>query len=280
MTTWANNTINKATDAVPGTAVITDATSPGTASNDNSVGTEIWVNVDNIKVSDGNDAATTLSPGSVSNYLKASNFGFSIPTGVTITGIKVDVEKDDFANGGLDNAVRIIKSGTIGSTDKSNAVLWPASDAYVSYGGSTELWGETWTAEDINLATFGFAISAKTTAGSFAHIDHIRITVYYTTAGTTKEVLTHTYVIEGDGDYVDTGQKVSIGSTTIGSKVIGGGGSTEASPFEISFPINSDRFVDVRIRVEAVGIGFVQCNSFRFHDIRDKGVHNLPTRTT
>ncbi len=287
MTTWANNTINKATDSVAGTSANTDATSPQTAGNDDSVGTVAWGDPDYSKVTGDSlysqALAITTAGTFQTNYLKASNFGFSIPTGATINGIKVEFNKDKFAGSSdvKDTEVKIVKGGSIGSTNKAETTTdWSESFSYVDYGGATDLWGETWTAEDINLSTFGVVMAVNLTKTAIARVDHIRITVYYTTAGTTKEVLTHTYVIEGDGDYVDTGQKVSIGSTTIGSKVIGGGGSTEASPFEISFPINSDRFVDVRIRVEAVGIGFVQCNSFRFHDIRDKGVHNLPTRTT
>lgn len=85
--------------------------------------------------------------------------------------------------------------------------------------------------------------------------------------------------IEGDGDYVDQGIETSIGSATVGSKVIGGGGGATASPYEIDFPINSDRFVDVRVRIEALGIGYVSVNSITFKDIRDKGKKNLPVRT-
>lgn len=86
--------------------------------------------------------------------------------------------------------------------------------------------------------------------------------------------------IEGDGTYVDTGIKTSIGSPTIGSKVIGGGGSDVASPYTIDFPINSDRFLNVRVKIEAVGIGYVSIHDITFKDIRDKGKKNLPTRTT
>ena len=258
-------------------ATNTGATSPQTASNDDSVGTSDWINVDNIKTSNDSWASGDLRAPSTSKYLTGTNYGFTVPTGATINGIKVEIEESTGPYGSVENSVKILKGGTISGDEQSTGATLPTNDTYVTYGGTTDLWGETWTAEDINLATFGVGFSA---VGGIASVDHIRITVYYTTAGTTKDVITHTYVIEGDGDYVDTGQKVSIGSTTIGSKVIGGGGSTEASPFEISFPINSDRFVDVRIKVEAVGIGFAQINSFRFHDIRDKGVHNLPTRTT
>ena len=91
---------------------------------------------------------------------------------------------------------------------------------------------------------------------------------------------TDVYTIEGDASYVDAGIDTYIGGPTIGSKVIGGGGSSVAHPYEVDFPINSDRFVHVRIRVEALGIGYVSVNQFTFKDIRDKGRKNLPSRTT
>lgn len=84
--------------------------------------------------------------------------------------------------------------------------------------------------------------------------------------------------IEGSGSYVDTGIEVSIGSQTIGTKTIGGGGGVTASPYEISFPINSDRFINVQVKVEALGIGHVSVHELKFCDIRNKGRHNLPVR--
>lgn len=87
------------------------------------------------------------------------------------------------------------------------------------------------------------------------------------------------FTIEGDGPYVDTGIHTSIGSPTIGSKVVGGGGNATASPFEADFPINSDRFLRVRLRLKALGIGYVAVNGLTWKDIRDKGRRNLPTRT-
>lgn len=87
------------------------------------------------------------------------------------------------------------------------------------------------------------------------------------------------YTIEGDADYVDAGTEVSIGAQTIGSSVIGGGGESTASPYEIDFALNSDRFVHVTVRLRAIGVGYVSVNSITFKDIRDKGRKNLPART-
>jgi hypothetical protein len=88
------------------------------------------------------------------------------------------------------------------------------------------------------------------------------------------------FTIEGDADYVDTGIEISIGSKTIGSTVIGGGSTDEtASPYEVDFPVNSDKFTDIRIRIEALGIGYVSVDNFTFKDIRNKGKKMIPSRT-
>lgn len=115
-----------------------------------------------------------------SHYLKATNFGFSIPGGSTIEGIVVEVErKESGSNVAKDYRVRIIKGGSIGSTDKANASEWPTSDTYQSYGAFNDVWGETWSASDINDSGFGVAIAALGLGTGTAYIDHIRITVYY-----------------------------------------------------------------------------------------------------
>ncbi len=87
------------------------------------------------------------------------------------------------------------------------------------------------------------------------------------------------YTIEGNGTYVDTGINTYIGGSVLGSKVLGGGGGETAHPFEIDFPINTDKFIYVRIKIEALGIGYVSVNGFTFKDIRDKGRKNIPART-
>lgn len=161
----------------------------GTAAEDTSIGSAPWNNlgrvIGNITASDNTYAEADCNFGTPSTYYaKATNFGFSIPAGATIDGIVVEWEIKS-NNSILDNAVRIVKGGTIGSTDKSNGSYWPASDTYRSYGGAADLWGETWASTDINASTFGAAISAKRD-GSGSHypdIDHVRITVYYTAGG-------------------------------------------------------------------------------------------------
>ncbi len=183
----------------------------GTFADDSTVGTKAWSNPSNAQLSD-NNYAIAGSPNSsglkttvLSHYLKVTNFGFSIPSGATINGITVSVERKaaGLAGGGAkDNAVRIVKAGNIKTTDKSSATAWPGGDAVATYGSSSDLWGESWTSTDINDSGFGFAISAKgisPKSGGAADIDQITITVDYTAAsGTTYDVSISEGIKAGD----------------------------------------------------------------------------------
>jgi hypothetical protein len=67
--------------------------------------------------------------------------------------------------------------------------------------------------------------------------------------------LQHVFAIEGDRSYVDRGINTTIDSTTIGSKVIEGGGEETAYPFDVTFPIHTDRFRYISTKFKAAGIG-------------------------
>jgi hypothetical protein len=167
--------------------------SPGTMADDSSIGSVAWSNPNNAKISDNTYTTADDDLDSTSHYLKATNFGFSVPVNATIDGIVVEVEKNsnsDAFHTILDIKARIVKSdGTIGTTDRSNVgIEWPTTDTYITYGSSSDLWGETWTYSDINNSNFGFALQITGDASSGtaqARVDHIRITVYYTEAAKT-----------------------------------------------------------------------------------------------
>ena len=161
-------------------AALTSATSGGTFANDATVGTIDWDTPSNASASDDTRASAVLLITEVTKYLKATNFGFNIPTGSTIRGIVVEVEKSSVLGTTIeDNSVKIVKGGTIGGTEQKAAGAWGTTDAYTTYGSATDLWGVTWTAEDINLSTFGVVVAADATAAGTARIDHIRITIHY-----------------------------------------------------------------------------------------------------
>jgi hypothetical protein len=144
-----------------------------------------WVNTSNVAASDDvysdfSDLAGAV--GTHTDYLVATNFGFSIPSAVIITGILVEIERSDSKFHTSDYSIKIVKGGTITGSEHSSGAAYPTTDSYYPVGGSNDLWGTTWTDADINASNFGVAIAAQrddpagTTRG---RIDNIRITVYY-----------------------------------------------------------------------------------------------------
>ncbi len=159
------------------------ANGPGTAVDDSSVGTPPWLNPTNALVSD------------------------DVYSSVTVAGV------DQIT----DNSIRLTKAGSFVGTSQGNQFdpsHWPAVEAFITYGGMSNLWGTTWTAAEINDSSFGVGISVfkgatpshylkvtnfgfsipvgsvingivvesenKSTSATVASVDYVRITVYYT----------------------------------------------------------------------------------------------------
>ncbi len=162
----------------------------GTAATLSGIGTVTWNNATNGRTNDNTYTTATLSGSQATQYLRASNFGFSaatIPNDATITGITVEIERKGSSNTNTvrDNAVRIVRAdGTLGGTNQAHTTNWGTSDSYDTYGGPNDLWGETsWSPAAIRDADFGVAISAIANSGSgnrTASIDSARITITYT----------------------------------------------------------------------------------------------------
>lgn len=160
--------------------------SPGTLANDASVGVEAWSFPSFAGNSDNSYANQALLSLTYSNYLKSTNFGFSIPSGATIDGIIVEIEKRDSIYLSQDSTVKLVKGGTIVGTNKSLLGSWTNVDSYYTYGSSSDLWGTTWTDSDINASDFGVVINAYNPSfksNAYLYIDHVRITVHYTSGG-------------------------------------------------------------------------------------------------
>jgi len=162
-------------------------------SNDASVGTNSWSSLPNVQVSDNQRSINSAFVGVLStinsNYLVETGFGFAVPVTATICGIQVDAERRQQGVGVgssvKDNTIKIVKNGIILGSEHASGANWPGSDTYVSYGGSGDLWGTTWTPADINASNFGVAYSTSCLnsglAGLFlsAELDHVEITIYY-----------------------------------------------------------------------------------------------------
>lgn len=160
----------------------------------NSGTTANWTNPGNITAKDNTYAAVSLTYGSattsVSVYLRADQFGFSIPSTATIDGIVCTVQRyASSASTIRDYAVQLLKNGSVpsGSDDKKDTgTYWSTSEGDVSYGSPSDLWNATWSPSDINNTGTGFAVRCEYVpayGGASAYIDSMEMTVYYTVDG-------------------------------------------------------------------------------------------------
>ena len=154
-------------------------------------GPSAWYGLD--EVFSKNDAtASTLVflNGSDNNYLEISKLVANIPNIAAIKGILVTLTLQSVGSGeiGLD-VVQLVKNGIPVGANKGNPAL-TFSSANSSpltlgpYGGSTDLWGTTWTPQEINNNNFGLRIRpvATTTARPALFVDAVRVTIYYQAA--------------------------------------------------------------------------------------------------
>ena len=179
---------------------------PGTGADDASVGTKTWSTPGAITANDNTVAicpgATGAAPQTaVSHYLKGTNFGFAIPAGSVINGIAFNLEKylrsaTGLASGNIvDAEVRVIKGGTVQTAVNraDTTTVYPTGGptsypgAGVNYGSTSDLWGVSWAASDINASTFGVALSCtlnktggKTAKTINCSVDSMTCTITYT----------------------------------------------------------------------------------------------------
>lgn len=145
-----------------------------------------WTSPTNISADDGSVASGgSCTSGGYSNYLKSQGHSFNIPTGATIDGIEVRIERQAGGTRHTDRHVQVTNgdgSGGYSATDLANGTDWSNTGVY-TYGGPTELWGETWTPAKINSFLFGVAVAVDVTSffvATTADCDYIDVKVYYT----------------------------------------------------------------------------------------------------
>lgn len=145
-----------------------------------------WANPERAESSNNLYASASVD-GAVTDPLQCVNYGFDIPSGATIDGIEVRVERksNSAANGGSrDNSLSLVKAGTAVGLNRATATAYTTTDTVETHGGPADLWGTTWTPADINNANFGAVFTAtKPSAAGGAHsitVDQIQIVVYYT----------------------------------------------------------------------------------------------------
>ncbi len=103
-----------------------------------------------------------------------------------------------------DNTVSLVNNSGVVTGSNLASGAWPTGTSTSTYGGSTNLWGQTLTPTEVNSPSFG-AVLAANVANSTAGVDSISMTVYYTLTQTNWSV----------GDAVSNGLFNISGSTTL-----------------------------------------------------------------
>ena len=172
---------------------VTDYKYPGTAANVTNGGYIVWGSPDAIKADDTSYSyvkiGTTKNP---TDYLTGTNFGFTssyVPSGATINGIELVICRScGIADATYDYELYLLKDGTPHGNNLASATKWPTgAPAEATYGGSSNLWGGTWTQADVLDADFGVRLSCKSAIsanpGELTYVDYFKIRVYYTAGG-------------------------------------------------------------------------------------------------
>jgi hypothetical protein len=153
----------------------------GTGANNNDGGNLGWTNPTNFQGDTTSTAATIAlaTNGHVSQQLRGTNFGFAIPTGSTILGIQAAIEAGSANNNRTDwHTVQLLKAaGAVGSNLSTGAAI--NTKATTNFGGGSNLWGTSWTAEDINDSAFGVIVKVTRTGATTTSMYRCQITVTY-----------------------------------------------------------------------------------------------------
>jgi prepilin-type N-terminal cleavage/methylation domain-containing protein len=108
--------------------------------------------------------ATSVTPGS-----------WAFPNNCKVNdGTATVANTDDWDYVAVEQEARIVKSdATISAVqNKASLAAWGqvANPGYTTYGGSSDLWGETWTAADINDSDFGFVVKVGHANGNTGYL--------------------------------------------------------------------------------------------------------------
>ena len=159
--------------------------------------TDAWVNPTNVFSDNATEAqitAASFDSPDISQQLVTSGYGFTIPTGATIDGITVEIDRRSIiASSGVDNRVQLRDdSGTLVGTNKATATVWPTSSTVATYGGAADTWTASPTVTMVNDADFGVVLSAKANiANADIGVDFIRVTIDYTPPATAPQAIFH-----------------------------------------------------------------------------------------
>lgn len=151
-----------------------------------------WTNSGNITANDSSYAENTVAGLTWSDYLVATKFGFTIPPGSEITGVKISGEFVGNTGSSFREQYFMLHyaGAAIGVPDIINVTI-ADSIKTIGIGGDGSLWSWTPSISAINDSTFGMRMCMYNNVGTAQIIkcDYISMTVYYTPPKNTRRAL-------------------------------------------------------------------------------------------
>lgn len=115
--------------------------------------------------------------------MTATDFGFNIPSGATITGIQVTIDFGKTSGGSM--TASLVKDGVADTANGKTFVRASPFNANCFFSANVNVpsvtndtWGNTWTPADINENDFGVQLNSGN-GNSDRKVDSIKITVFY-----------------------------------------------------------------------------------------------------
>ena len=126
-----------------------------------------------------------VAVGTTTDYIIARNFGFALPTNVTIDGIQIDLNwvGQNSGTGVLSNVALFYLGGQIGDA-KAPGIQNQSFSTDTLQGSSGDTWNASPTPAIINDSTFGFGVQITTQAAGGSDrsfVNSMKITVFYST---------------------------------------------------------------------------------------------------
>jgi hypothetical protein len=167
---------------------------PASVVNDNSNGgTVVWIHAGYAEVVDGAfTAAEFVNTPGTSEYLKATGFGFNIPSNATILGVLLKKTGYFSGSGAGTSSAKLVVGGSVSGNNRD--LNFGSLGAYIS-GDTTDLWGNTLTPSIVNNSNFGVALYTVLTSATnaYVNVDGIELSIFYTVpSGNTTPSITET----------------------------------------------------------------------------------------
>jgi len=170
-------------------------------------GTITWAQTGDAITSNNSYATATFTGAADSHYLWFTAFGypdtnhFMIPTDATIKGIEVVKEGHYTRPSSLSGIsyAQLIKAGSVtGDIKSGNFPL--DTDGEITHGGSTDMWGLTFTPAQINASNFGVALWTEISGGEgVIYVDAVTMSVHYSRNGSNYSADIKYYIFEAPG---------------------------------------------------------------------------------